>query len=198
MKPKPKKRNRKKSKKKSSISAPFKLQVGGEIISQDSNSHQILIENNSSYNERWGIMSIIFGAVFSVLLFAISSGEFSWFYVIVVSAPFCLFGLLGLAYINRSKSTVKLRFDIEKRLFVYSQDKSIPFDKISSFTFSEVQTAMDYASSFQLNILFSNQKEVLLLTSDQIGEIIEAKEFLTSKTKIKFTENIESPWVLRL
>lgn len=191
MKPKPKKRKHNKSKKNFSISTPFTLQVGGKIICQGSNSHEIFIKNNVSYNKRWGIMSIIFGAFFSIMLFAISSGEFSWFYVIVVLAPFCLFGLLGLAYINKANSTVKLCFDIKKRLFVYWQDKSIPFDKISSFTFSEVQTAMDNPSSFQLNILFSNQKEVMLLTSDRIEEIIDAKEFLTSKTKIKFTQSTE-------
>ena len=190
MKPKPKKRRKKRTSKKASR-ATFLLRVGGKIISQESKNGPISIHTNPSFNKSWGIAIILFGLVISSYLFAIVKGEFDWFFFLILSLPLLLFVGLGIGYFRKAKNTVNLSFNLHEQTFYFSEQKGIPFSKISAFTFSETQSTLNsFHPSYQLNILFRNNKEVPLLTTDIRNEILEAAKFLGSKTDINVVEDL--------
>ena len=169
-----------------------RIVVGDRIIEQDFNTSLIFIFNNKKYLKFWGALFFFFGAMISYILLK-GVSQWSFVGVLVVFAPFILFGSMGTIYLLRSRRQREWIIDLKQKKIIIGSQKPLPFKLIKEFHITKVEGASDdweSSDSFQLHIRFPNNKSMLWFNADSLDEIQHAGLFLSQKMNIHLNQTI--------
>lgn len=165
-------------------------EVGNSVLQVKAGANAIEVYTNPKYYKKSRNQTLFYGAVFSLGLFYISKGDYNWFFLIFVSSPFLLSVLMAIGYERQAKRKLWLTIAIKEKAFILKAGRKYAFSAVDCFFISQLQSADHQGTSYQLNILFKNKKELMLFTDDSRSNIEQAAEMLSQKTKIRLLQKV--------
>jgi len=170
----------------------YRLEVGGKFILYDKESKKINIVTNSRFLYKWALLFLTFGILVTIGVLIMTPAWPISLRGPLLLVPFTYFAFWAHKYYRKATRIENLIVDISNRNLEISTLEEYHFSQITHLFITMLPSKdMDSPNSYQLNVLFSDENELMLCSTENFQRLKQAAKFLSVKMGVKLKEEID-------